>query len=57
MSSSLTFSRNWWKHKVEQKVLDLPEYTQFSANANSIYSTSAKLENNNQVLCKIGESR
>ena len=48
MSSSLTFSRNWRKHKVEQKALDLPEYTQFSANANS---TSAKLEkNNNQVV-------
>ena len=26
MSSSLTFLRNWRKHKVEQKVLDLPEY-------------------------------
>ena len=26
MSSSLTFSQNWRKHKVEQKVLDLPEY-------------------------------
>ena len=48
MSSSLTFSRNWRKHKVEQKALDLPEYTQFLANANS---TSAKLEkNNNQVV-------
>ena len=47
MSSSLTFSQNWRKHKVEQKVLDLPEYTQFLANANS---TSAKLEKNNQVM-------
>ena len=33
---------------MEQKALDLPEYTQFSVNANS---TSAKLEkNNNQIV-------
>ena len=49
MSSSLTFSQNWRKHKV-----DLPEYTQFLANANS---TSAKLEKNNPVMQNWREQR